>query len=145
MNNLEDLAYQLNTFETSAGARFAAEYLEGSQTLQVSCDINPDAAIFIVVSEEQILSVTPLFHINDVKQDARPTLYETLLRLSPVIPLSSIGLQDHNCILFGAMSVNSSVENIAHELECQADNYTEVLAALADYFDTTETAQEAQS
>lgn len=143
MKNLEDLAFRLNTFETSAGARFAAEYLDDSQTLQVSCDINPDALIFIVVSEEQILSVTPLFNVDEVKADSLSTLYETLLRLSPVVPLSSIGLQDHSCILFGAMSVNTTFENIAHELECQADNYTEVLAALADYFDTAGMAQEA--
>lgn len=132
--NLEDLAFKLNTFETSAGSRFAAEYLSDTQTLQVSCDVNPDAIIFVVVSEEQILSVTPLFSLTEIKQEIKPQLFETLLRISPLIPLSSVGLQEDSCVLFGAMSVNTLFENIAHELECQADNYNDTLAALAEFF-----------
>lgn len=134
--NLQDLAFKLNTFETSAGSRFAAEYASDMQTLKVTCDINPEAMIFVVVSEEQILSVTPLFNLKEIAEEARPNLYETLLRISPLIPLSSVGLQDDTCVLFGAMSVNTLFENIAHELECQADNYNDTLAALADYFET---------
>lgn len=141
--NLEDLAFKLNTFETSAGSRFAAEYLNETQTLKVSCDINPDALIFVVVSEEQILSVTPLFTLDEVQPELRSQLFETLLRISPLIPLSSVGLQDSSCVLFGAMSVNTLFENIAHELECQADNYNDTLAALGDFFTTEQQAEEA--
>jgi len=141
--NLEDLAFKLNTFETSAGSRFAAEYLSETQTLKVNCDINPDAVIFVVVSEEQILSVTPLFSLGDVQEELKTQLFETLLRISPLIPLSSVGLQDDNCVLFGAMSVNTIFENIAHELECQADNYSDTLVALADFFRPEAEAQEA--
>jgi uncharacterized protein YjfI (DUF2170 family) len=135
--NLEELAFKLNTFETNAGSKFAAEYSRETETLKVTCDLDPEATIFVVVSEEQILSVTPLFHLSEIAEKLRPELYKTLLRISPLIPLSSVGLQnDDTCILFGAMSVNSPFENIAHELERQADNYNDTLAALANYFET---------
>ena len=135
---LEDLAFKLNTIESPAGTRFTVEYIANTEILQVSCDNNPEAMIFIVKSDEQILSVTPLFKLSDVNAQRKTELFETLLRISPVIPLSSIGLQDDSCVLFGAMPVDSSLENIVHELECQADNYNDVLVALNDFFDTTQ-------
>jgi uncharacterized protein YjfI (DUF2170 family) len=47
------------------------------------------------------------------------------------VPLSSVGLQDNNYILFGAMSVNTTIENIAHELEVQAENTIDVLETIS--------------
>lgn len=139
---LEDLAFKLNTIESQTGTRFTVEYTADTEILQVSCDNNPEAMIFIVKSDEQILAVTPLFKLSEVNASNKAELFETLLRISPVIPLSSIGLQDDSCVLFGAMPVSSSLENIVHELECQADNYNDVLVALNDYFDlTNETAE----
>lgn len=134
MKNLQELAFALNAHETNTGAKFAAEYQEGKDTLKVSCTNNPDAATFIVVSDEQILSVTHLFDLDEIDSDRELALYKTLLTLSPVIPLSSIGIQDGRCILFGAMSVDTIFDNIAYELECQAENTMEVLDALSDYF-----------
>ncbi len=131
---LEDLAFKLNTIESSSGARFAAEYSADTDTLKVTCDINPEAMIFMVQSDEQIISVTPLFGLDEIEPEAKSELFETLLRISPVVPLSSIGLQENNCVLFGAMPVNTLFENIAHELECQADNYSDVLIALDSFF-----------
>lgn len=131
---LEDLAFKLNTIESSSGARFAAEYSEETDTLKVTCDINPEAMIFIVKSDEQIISVTPLFSLDEIEPANKAELFETLLRISPVVPLSSIGLQENNCVLFGAMPVTTLFDNIVHELECQADNYNDVLIALNDFF-----------
>lgn len=134
MTNLQDLSLKLNTHETPAGTTFMAEYLDDSQTLKVICSSNPDAMIFVVASDEQILSVTPLFKVDDIADTKREELNNSLLRLSPVVPLSAIGLQDDDYILYGAMSVNTIFENVAHELECQSENYSEVLAALSDFF-----------
>ncbi|MCI5144162.1 MAG: DUF2170 family protein, partial [Candidatus Electrothrix sp. AR3] len=51
-------------------------------------------------------------------------------QLSPAVPLSSIGLQGSTYILFGAMPLETSFENIVHELEVQAENTVEVLDAI---------------
>ncbi len=141
--NLEELAYHLNTYESDAGANFAAEYNEATETLKVTCDLDPEAVIFVVGSEEQILSVTPLFQLSDVAPELHGELYQTLLQISPVIPLSSVGIQNDACILFGAMPVSTSFKDIAHELECQADNYNDVLDALSDFFGSNQAVKEA--
>ena len=52
------------------------------------------------------------------------------LRLSPAVPLSSLGLQEDTYILFGAMGLETRFEVIAHELEVQAENTIDVLEAV---------------
>lgn len=129
--NLEDLTYQLNDYTDPSGADFSAELSDDQETMTVTSSINLDATIIVLVSDEQILTVTPLLRKDDIKPADLAEFNETVLRLSPVIPLSSIGLQDDGSyILFGAMSVNTTFENIAHELAVQADNASDVLAAL---------------
>ncbi|PCK10053.1 MAG: hypothetical protein COA42_00175 [Alteromonadaceae bacterium] len=140
--NLEELAFKLNTFNSTTGVTYAATLLDDNSALEVVCSVNPDASIFVVVSDQQILSVTPLFATTDVQAPLRDELNKTLLTLSPVIPLSSIGLQEDNYVLFGAMPVTTVFENIAHELEVQADNTTDVLVALESYFEQTELTEE---
>lgn len=138
MIKLEDLAFKLNTYEDAEGTRFSAELSPDAETLQVVCESDPDSSIVVIVSEEQIISISPLFDRDDIDADLLAKLDHTLLGLNPVIPLSSIGLQENVYILFGAMSVNTSIENIAHELAVQADNVTDVLASLENYFEHVE-------
>ncbi|PCH61855.1 MAG: hypothetical protein COC19_03955 [SAR86 cluster bacterium] len=138
--NLEDLTYQLNDYTDPSGADFVAQLATDQETLTVTCSINPDASIILLVSDEQIISVTPLLRKEDIQTADLAEFNQTVLRLSPVIPLSSIGLQDDGTyILFGAMSVNTSFENIAHELAIQADNASDVLAALDSFVSSTST------
>lgn len=140
--NLQDLAYKLNTHSTHTGVSFAANLSDDLETMEVVCSTNTDASIFVVVSDQQILAVTPLFALEDIKEEQRDELNRTLLALSPVIPLSSIGLQENNYVLFGAMPISTKFENIAHELEVQADNTTDVLVALESYFEQIELTSE---
>lgn len=142
MNKLEELAFKLNEHVTNTGARFATEYLAETETLRISCDVDPDTETFVVISDEQILSVTHLFDVDEANNQTKEELYKAMLRLSPIVPLSSIGLQDDSCILFGAMPVGTVFENIAHELECQAENTAEVLDALSDFLINKDLTQE---
>lgn len=134
MNELEKLAYKLNTFESNTGAKFVANYSEEHNTLSVICNSNSDALTVVVMSDEQILAVTNLFKLGDVKSELKKDLFEVMLRVSPIVPLSSVGLQGDNCILFGSMSVNTMFENIAQELEWQSTNYSDVMSELSDFF-----------
>ena len=134
MTLLEEIEYKLNTFESKTGATFQARYSPINETLEVVCDANPDALIVMVASDEQIVAVSRLFCTSDVSGGDRAKLLEDLLKVSPMIPLSSLGLQDDHCVLFGAMPVGTKFENMAHELEVQASNFNDVLVAFADYF-----------
>jgi uncharacterized protein YjfI (DUF2170 family) len=78
------------------------------------------------------LAVTQLFKVSDVKPEKIAALNVEMLQMSPAVPLSSIGLQGDMYILFGAMSLSTSVENIVHELEVQAENTIEVLEEIQE-------------
>ena len=129
---LEDLAFQLNTYTSESGTTF--DVLVGDdQILEVTCSNNNEFPISVTATDTQLLAVTPLFHVNEVVSGAAGALHEMLLRLSPAVPLSSIGLQGDTYILFGAMAKETLFENIAHELEVQAENTMDVLEVVEGF------------
>ncbi len=129
--NLEDLGFRLNDHTTVEGTSFDA-VLNDNNVLDVICSNVEEFPIKIAFTETQLLSVTPLFHKSEVKPGSIDELNTMLLQLSPVVPLSAIGMQADNYILFGAMSLNTSFENIVHELEVQAENTVEVLESIQE-------------
>ena len=133
--NLDDLAFQLNEHAGAAsaasagGTTFDAVVTEDG-IVEVLCSNNDEFPIHLTRTETQLLSVTPLFTVAEVADGKVDELNATLLRLSPAIPLSSIGLQGDTYILFGAMALGTRFEVIAHELEVQAENTIDVLEAV---------------
>ncbi len=130
--NLEDLAFRLNEHTTEEGTAFDA-VLNDNGVLDVICSNVDEFPIKLATTETQVLSVTPLFHKTEVKPESLDELNTMLLQLSPVVPLSAVGMQADNYILFGAMSLNTSFENIVHELEVQAENTVEVLESIQQF------------
>lgn len=126
---LDDLAFRLNDYVDEEGTTFDALVTE-RDILEVVCSNNDEFPLHITMTETQILSVTPLFSAAEVQPDKHDELNEIFLRLSPAVPLSSIGLQGDTYILFGAMALTTRFEVIAHELEVQAENTIEVLEAV---------------
>ena len=129
-NNLQELALSLNSATTTEGTTFDA-IIKDNDTIEVVCSNNEEFPIYIAMTEKQILTVTPLFKVDEVKEDKVDELNALLLQVSPAVPLSSTGLQSDNYILFGAMSVATTFENIVHELEVQAENTVDVLETVA--------------
>ena len=123
---LADLMHKLNEQTTAEGTTFQA-ILSEQDVLEVVCSNNDEFPIHLVETGTQLLSVTQLFKVNDVKPEKIAELNIEMLQMSPAVPLSSIGLQGDMYILFGAMSLNTTLENIVHELEVQAENTIEVL------------------
>jgi uncharacterized protein len=131
-NKLQELALSLNDAVTKEGTTFDAVVTD-NDTIEVFCSNNDEFPVQIAMTEKQILTVTPLFNAEEVKPDKVEELNSMLLRISPAVPLSSTGLQGDNYILFGAMSVNTMLENIIHELEVQAENTIDVLETVSPF------------
>lgn len=127
--SLNELAFKLNAHITAEDTRFDAVLAE-SGVLEVICSNNEEFPINIVKTDTQLLAITPLFNVNEVKPDQVNELNEELLLISPAIPLSAIGRQGDSYILFGAMALDTLFENIVHELEVQAENTVDVLQAI---------------
>ena len=126
---LDDLAFRLNDYVDDEGTTFDA-LVTDNDILEVVCSNNDEFPIHVTMTDTQILSVTPLFAVAEVQAGKGDELNETFLRLSPAVPLSSIGLQGNTYILFGAMALDTRFEVIAHELEVQAENTIDVLEAI---------------
>ncbi len=132
--NLDDLAFRLNDYSGEEGTTFDALVTE-NDVLEVVCSNNDEFPILVTMTDAQILSVTPLFGIGEVLPEKLDELNARLLRLSPAVPLSAIGLQGDTYILFGAMALSTRFEVVAHELEVQAENTIDVLEAVEDLLD----------
>lgn len=126
---LNDLAFQLNEHTGEEGTTFDAVVTD-NDILEVVCSNNDEFPIHVTLTDTQLLSVTPLFSVAEARPDQLDELNATFLRLSPAVPLSSIGLQGDTYILFGAMALGTRLEVIAHELEVQAENTIDVLEAV---------------
>ena len=131
---LDDFAFRLNDYVDDEGTTFDALVTE-NDILEVVCSNNDEFPIHVTMTDTQILSVTPLFSIAEVQPDKRDELNEVFLRLSPAVPLSSIGLQGDTYILFGAMALDTRFQVVAHELEVQAENTIDVLEAVEHLLD----------
>ena len=134
---LKDLAIALNGKVQDGYTIDVMPILEGKEgsiaVLQVVVEGFDELPIYLTATEEQILCVTNLFSKTEVNPDLLSELNDVLLKLSVNIPLSSFGLIDDEYVMFGAISVKSSNEAIAHELVTQSENALEALSALEEF------------
>ena len=127
---LDELSYRLNGYTGDEGTAFDALVTDDG-ILEVVCSNNDEFPIHVTQTDTQLLSVTALFTQAEVQSGKLNEVNEAFLRLSPAVPLSSIGLQGGTYILFGAMALDTRFEVIAHELEVQAENTVDVLEVVA--------------
>ena len=60
-------------------------------------------------------------------------MFESMLSLNIPMPLSSFAKMDDKYAVFGAMSLNSSAEDVALEITSLSDNSLDAIEALSDY------------
>lgn len=133
--DLNELSIKLASFETE-GVSFESFLIAnpGEQdVLQVIVEGNDELPIFVTQTQEQLLCISYLFGDDEVKPELRHELNETLLRLNVPIPLSAFAKIDNKYAIFGALSVNSSFDDITHELVILADNAIDALEAVTIY------------
>jgi uncharacterized protein YjfI (DUF2170 family) len=133
MTNIAELASKLNGVETKTGDMLQASVFEDNDGIKVTSALDPNAAVSIIATDEQFITITPLFKLSDVKDDMQLELSQYLLKLSLILPLSALALQDNQVVLFGKFSVNTVFDNIVEEIDTQLDSYSDVLASLSDF------------
>lgn len=129
INKLNALVPILNSGMNSSGSRFVA-ILNQDGILEVKCSNNVDYPIHIVITHEQILTITYLFDIDAVEKNKLNKLNDMFLEINPIIPLSSLGKQGDKYILFGSMPIDTDIKFLMHELEIQAENTIDVLETI---------------
>jgi uncharacterized protein YjfI (DUF2170 family) len=89
--------------------------------------------IFITASDDQILCICYLWTEAEIIPEKRLELLEVLLDLNPSIPLSSFGRVEDRYVLFGALSRDSRIDDIASDVATLSDNALDALDALSSY------------
>lgn len=101
--------------------------------VQVSFNHSERLPIYVTDAGTQLLCIAYLFQERDLKLKSRTLLLETLLDLNPSVPLSNFGRIGEHYVLIGALSPNSSSDDLALELATLSDNATDALATLKDF------------
>jgi uncharacterized protein YjfI (DUF2170 family) len=128
------LALRLTDLRAFEGYEFDCQPIPGEvDVLQITVGDFEEMPIFLSVTDSQILCVSHLFTDAEVIADKRSRMMEEMLELNIAMPLSSFAKIGERFVVFGALSVHSSIEDICHELITLAENGAEALVALEEF------------
>ncbi|VAX13615.1 hypothetical protein MNBD_GAMMA24-1641 [hydrothermal vent metagenome] len=131
---LEQLITDLADTQLSDGASLSLEMFDGENAVAcIKVEDRDEFPIYMTVDEGQILCITYLFGEDQVAQDKRAALAEGMLLMNVSIPLSAFSKIGNQYIMFGALSPESSIDEILTEIETLSDNVLEAVDALKDY------------
>ncbi len=137
MVDLGNLAEQLTERGSNAadsGFFFEVNTIPGDvDVLQVVVEDRDELPIFVSASESQLLCIAYLFREDEVKEDAVADMHRAMLASNVPMPLSSFATIDGQYVVFGALSVNSGIEDIVHELETLASNAVDAIEAMQSF------------
>jgi uncharacterized protein YjfI (DUF2170 family) len=134
--NIHNIAEHLNALSYSdEGVTFDCQPITGEvDVLQVSIINREELSIFISVTDTQILFITYLWDINDIKSDKKSKMHEVMLEMNIPIPLSSLSITGNKYVLFGKTAISSSYEDITYEIITLSNNAPDVIEYFKDYF-----------
>ncbi len=132
--NIQDLANRLSDLQSFQGYEFECQPIPGEvEVLQVTVGDFDELPSYVSITDTQILCITWLFAEDEVNQDLRSDMMEEMLELNIPIPLSSFAKVDNRYVIFGALSINSSIEDICQELVTLSENALEAITALEEF------------
>ena len=103
------------------------------EVLQIIIEDREELPIFVSTSEEQILCITYLFKEGEVKTESFDEMNKAMLLTNISMPLSSFAKIDDQYVIYGALSVNSSLSDVVHELEILSGNAIDAIDAMTNY------------
>ncbi len=136
MNNekLQQFMKDLDGSQLSDDARLTAEMFDDENSvLCIKVQDREEFPVYMTVDEGQILCTTHLFGEDQVDPGRRAEMIEDMLMLNISIPLSAFSKVGNQYVMFGALSPNSSIDDLLHEIEMLSDNVLEAVEAVSDY------------
>lgn len=134
--NIHTIANHLNTMadNSETGMVFDCQPISGEvDVLQISVVNSEELPIFLSVSDDQILCITYLWGAKEVKADRLPEMHESMLEMNIPMPLSSFSKIGDKYVIFGALSINSTYDDIEHELAVLSNNAVEIIDDMSDF------------
>lgn len=136
MVDINTLANKLSTEGSDSPKSFVFEVnpIPGDvEVLQIIVEDKEELPIFVSTSQEQILCIAYLFKKDEVKADHLDKINSEMLQTNINIPLSAFGLIDDQYVIYGSLSVNSSIDDVVHEIEVLSNNSIDAIEAMSEY------------
>lgn len=133
--NIHKIAEHLNALSDSGeGVSFDCLPISGEvDVLQVSIINREELPIFISVTDDQILCIAYLWGVDEIKDGKKDEMHTSMLEMNIPMPLSSFSKIGDRYIIFGALSLNSSFEDIIHEIVTLSNNELEIIDDMSEY------------
>jgi hypothetical protein len=131
---LQQLIKDLTENKLSDGTSLSVEMFDGDNAVAcITVEDREEFPIYMTIDEGQILCITYLFGDDQVDPDKRAEMAEDMLMMNVSIPLSAFSKIGNQYIMFGALSPQSSIDELLHEIELLSDNVLEAIDAVSDY------------
>jgi uncharacterized protein YjfI (DUF2170 family) len=103
------------------------------EVLQIRTEDRQEIPIYLTSTSDEILCMAYLFREDEIKKDKISEMQNIMLSMNVPMPLSSFAKVDQQYVVFGALSADSNIAEIAHEVETLSENSVEALDALQEY------------
>ena len=134
--NIHKIANHLNALadNSETGMVFDCQPISGDvDVLQITVEGREELPIFVSVTDDQVLCITYLWGSDEVKADAVNDMHTSMLEMSIPMPLSSFSKIGDKYAIFGALSINSTFDDIEHELAVLSNNAIEIIDDMSEY------------
>ena len=129
MLQVRDLAIKLSDAKWE-GRSFDCLPMPGENgVLQVTLSDQEEIPIYITATDTQLLCISYLFRTDELKSETVNEFNELCLQLNVSIPLSAFAKVGEQYVLFGALSLQSSFDDIMQEIVTLGENSAEALEA----------------
>jgi len=120
--------------DTREGYDFDHQIIPGEEeVLQISICGREEIPVYLTLTDTQILCISYLWDEREVKAEAKTEMMEMMLDMNIPMPLSSFSRIGSKYAVFGALSLNSSMEDIAHEIVTLSDNALDAIEVMSDF------------
>lgn len=132
--NIDDYAIRLSQYRTQQGYTFDCQTISGEvDVLQIEMNDFEGFPVFLTKTNNQILCIVYLWSEAEIKSEKRLEMLEMMLDTSISIPLSAYARVGDRFVLYGALSVSSSLDKIVEEVVTLNENTLDVLTAMEDF------------
>jgi uncharacterized protein YjfI (DUF2170 family) len=134
--NIHKIANHLNALadNSETGMVFDCQPISGEvDVLQITVIGREELPVFVSVTDDQILCITYLWGAEEVKPECLAEMHESMLEMNIPMPLSSFSKIGDKYVIFGALSIGSTFDDIEHELAVLNNNAIEVIDDMSDY------------
>lgn len=101
--------------------------------MRICIEGQQELPVFVTVTPTQVLCISYLWTEEEIKPERRADMLEAMMDLNISIPLSTFGRIGNQYVIYGSLSHDAEVEEIAKDVAMVADNAVEALDVFTDY------------